>query len=341
MSQGSAYLLTAYQLKRIRLYVQQKYEHQPDNNQAEIVADAIQRILYRQLPEFSEPIKQQLLQHLVQQIAVNQHRYVTLSDIDTLCVQLLDLSNEHIMHPLTMWREANLSQNKANYEDENLTDIMSESTPYTVLQRIWSKKWTRLQKTIVYSGLSLIMLTAIYVYYQQNQVASIAEEQQITMVAADDTIVEEITASTNELPVHLQYIERDWELLRNFLLTRHSLLAEEPYFSTIINVAEQFDIHPVLLFAITGQEQGFVPTTNKKAETIANNPFNVFHSWQDFNTNITESTEIAARTITRLSKDKPQQMDAVEWINREYAEDPNWASGVNSIFSTIMTYMDQ
>ena len=55
------------------------------------------------------------------------------------------------------------------------------------------------------------------------------------------------------------------ERLVRYLRTKSSLLAEEPYLSAIIKAAKEHDIHPLLLFAITGQEQAFVPKTAKNA----------------------------------------------------------------------------
>lgn len=139
----------------------------------------------------------------------------------------------------------------------------------------------------------------------------------------------------NELPSYLQYTSINQEKLRKYLKKRNSLLADEPYFSTIIKTASKFNIHPLLLFAITGQEQGFVPKDNEKAKKIANNPYNVFHSWKEYNTNIQDSTEIAARTVVNLSKDRPEDADPFQWINRKYAEDKKWWKGVKKIFEHL------
>lgn len=68
---------------------------------------------------------------------------------------------------------------------------------------------------------------------------------------------------------------------------------------------------------------------------IANNPFNVFHSWQEYNTNIYDSSRIAARTVINLSKDKPIDTDIFEWINNKYAEDKGWGRGVKGIFQKL------
>ena len=113
------------------------------------------------------------------------------------------------------------------------------------------------------------------------------------------------------------------------------MLAEEPYFSAIIRASKEFNLNPHILFAITGQEQSFVPKNNENAEKIANNPFNVFHSWQEYNTDIYDSSRIAARTVINLAKDKPNNIDIFDWINSKYADDKNWGRGVKEIFETL------
>lgn len=153
-------------------------------------------------------------------------------------------------------------------------------------------------------------------------------------------LIREIVIQTNDrlpnaLPFHLQYESINKVELKAWLDNRNSMLSTDPYFSSMIKVADEFNIHPFLLFAITGQEQGFVPKSHKKAKEMANNPFNVFHSWEEFSTNITDSSQIAARTIINLSKDRPEGVHPIKWINRKYAEDSNWWVGVNSIFEQL------
>lgn len=137
------------------------------------------------------------------------------------------------------------------------------------------------------------------------------------------------------LPGHLQYKPIEQEALKVYLKKKNSLLCEEPYFSAIIKAAKEFDINPLLLFAITGQEQAFVPKDHDQAQNMANNPFNVFTSWQKYNTNIHDTSRIAARTIANASKNRPPAEDPIRWINKKYAEDPNWWVGVSKIFTSL------
>ncbi len=137
------------------------------------------------------------------------------------------------------------------------------------------------------------------------------------------------------IPDFLRYKNINQQKLRNYLISRNSILAEEPYFTTVINAAKEFSINPIILFAITGQEQSFVPKSHKKAKVIANNPFNVFGSWQKYNTNIKDSSEVAARTVFNLLKNRPEGVDPFKWVNRKYAEDKNWYIGVSRLFNQI------
>lgn len=139
----------------------------------------------------------------------------------------------------------------------------------------------------------------------------------------------------NGLPQDLKYVEVDQELLRNWLNKKNSILADEPYFSSILYTSKEYNINPLFLIAITGQEQGFVPKSNANAIKIANNPFNVYGSWAEYNSNINDSSRIAAQTIINLSKDRPKEAHAIQWINGKYAEDKNWWVGVDKIFNQL------
>ena len=137
------------------------------------------------------------------------------------------------------------------------------------------------------------------------------------------------------LPNYLMYKDVNISNLKDFLKSRNSLLAEEPYLSTIIAVSKSFNLNPLVMFAITGQEQSFVPKSSESAYKIANNPFNVFNSWKKYNTSIEDTSNIAARTIVNLCKNRPDSMDAFTWVNRKYSEDKAWSNAVRSIFKQL------
>jgi len=152
---------------------------------------------------------------------------------------------------------------------------------------------------------------------------------------ASKKLIREIDAS--HLDETFKYKEINEEALQVWLNRRHSLLAEEENFQTIMKVAKLYGVNPLLLFAITGQEQNFVPENHPLAEKILNNPFNVYGSWEKFNTDLDEATRIAARTILTGSEGRPEKADPVSWLNIEggYAEDTQWHVGVSLILEQL------
>lgn len=140
------------------------------------------------------------------------------------------------------------------------------------------------------------------------------------------------------LPKYFDYLEVDEVKLKEYLNKRNSLLTEDRYFYDIIKSAKEFNLNPLILFAITGQEQGFVPRTDRDAEKIANNPFNVFVSWKHYNKDLKDSSEIASRTVINLAKGNENNMNVFKWINRLYADDPHWYKGVEHLFWDMMDF---
>lgn len=140
------------------------------------------------------------------------------------------------------------------------------------------------------------------------------------------------------VPSYLQFKSIDLNRLKGYLKRNNSLLSNDPYFNEIVNAAAKLDVNPLLLFAITGQEQSFVKRGSENAALIVNNPFNVYHSWVDYNTNIKDSSIIAANTVVNQLLERPANIDPFEWLNRIYAEDPNWHIGVEQIFLSLDAY---
>ncbi|CAM3868001.1 glucosaminidase domain-containing protein [Cohnella lubricantis] len=155
------------------------------------------------------------------------------------------------------------------------------------------------------------------------------------------TAIQEVVTGEEEqkpdigMPKELRYTDIDEEAVKAYMRSRDSILVDEPYFSAIVDSAHKYDINPLLMFAITGQEQGFVPRSGKNAKQIANNPFNVFHSWQEYNTDIADSSAVAAKLIAKLGASRPEGEEPFTWLNRIYAEDPAWSDGVRQLFDKL------
>ncbi|QSO50113.1 hypothetical protein [Alicyclobacillus mengziensis] len=144
---------------------------------------------------------------------------------------------------------------------------------------------------------------------------------------------------------YLRYQSINPEALYQYVHQRDSVFSLSDV-ETIMNAGQQYDINPALLIAITGQEESFIPASWPAAQQIRNNPFNVYHSWQDYNTTLQNSADIAAGTLrAKLSTPPPDGEDPIHWINDPnnpdgaYAGDPNWPNGVEDIFLNIEQYL--
>lgn len=363
-------ILTPTEIRNIRHYVQHKYGDLPSERRAEIVADAMQRIVMKQLPEFPEAIKNKLTGELLRDVAVLQQIPVRAEHIFHACLSL-DFKDEELFTPIHVWTQQQLNQSIEEvlfrklleeaigtrdvdssglrswralagqvigssfyYDADQLLRAYTRKPAEMVALLLHKRSFARSSRFIILS----VMLVAITLVY--GWVMLRPKPAQMLQPTVMTKPVQGITAHTmNELPRELQYTEINEDLLIKYLNSKSSLLADQPYFQAILKVAKEKDIHPLFLFAITGQEQAFVPRTNKLAKKIANNPFNVYYSWKEYNTTIEQSAQIAANTINRLSKDRPYNRDAITWINREYAEDLNWSYGVTSILQAMKRYI--
>ncbi|MBP3963363.1 hypothetical protein [Paenibacillus lignilyticus] len=370
MRTAAAGVLTPTDIHKIRHYVQHKYGDLPSDRRAEIVADAMQRIVLRQLPAFPHEQKLSVSTELMRSIAVRKQVPVDEKHIFEACLRL-DYRDPQLFHALHEWVEQRLG---VTIEHEAFKGIIEEGVHIANSPHLQVEAWDavvgtvagyyrapeRMAEVIALPGsrdgglgnktkpstylfltLALSASTLFYGWWTLHPPTTRAELPQtghpvdITPPVPQSPTIAIEQKYKNELPSELRYVEVNKERLVQYLARKSSLLAEEPYLSTIVNAAKEHDIHPLLLFAITGQEQAFVPKTHKDAKKIANNPFNVFHSWKEFNTTISESAKIASNTIVHKSQGRPDDVDALTWINTKYAEDVNWSKGVRAILDAM------
>lgn len=239
-------------------------------------------------------------------------------------------------------------------EEERSADRLSRMGDTTIKRPLNQRLSIKNIRVIIAIAVSIILVTVIIVSILfgislKNRAESLSEpttinagkvRMQNALFESDlesvkiDTILQE-NRESDILHEELKFKVIDEEALKEWFIGRKVLIGERQYFDVIIEVAEEYGVNPLLLFAIAGQEQGFVPIENTKADKIINNPYNVFVSWEEYNTNIDETTRIAARTILTLSEDRPEEADPIEWINRKYAEDENWHVGVSMILKQL------
>ncbi len=180
-------------------------------------------------------------------------------------------------------------------------------------------------------------------HQDQGKYANITEDQVDRYLSLESRVMKKLDGLKVEkdlvlldgLHAELKYEKVDEGKLKNWLDKKNSMLTAEPYFTAIISTSKKYDIHPLLMFAIVGQEQSFVPRTGAAAKKIVNNPFNVYGSWEKYNTNIYDSSSLAADVIIKSSRNRPVYISTIRWINRKYAEDPNWWNGVSDLFNQM------
>lgn len=142
----------------------------------------------------------------------------------------------------------------------------------------------------------------------------------------------------------LTYRPLDIPLMIAWLDKRDSMLASREILTMIDVAAKTQGVDPYLLIAITGAEQSFVPKTNKYANQIVKNPWNVFGSWKEgkgSELTTKEAAEIAAKTIVKLSKGKPSTASSIAWLSDPenpsgvYATGSNWVKNVTSFYQQL------
>ena len=192
----------------------------------------------------------------------------------------------------------------------------------------------------------------------RNKQQILEEKQQCNELMANiSNEIAEVSRSNHSLPSpnilsvpsSISYVDITpyYKNISAFLDKENSMESSISDLYIINSAAKQYNINPLLLLAITGQEQSFVPKTAKYANLIINNPWNVFYSWQVFQGGFGLTALWAAHTVMRLAQDWPGNVDIVSWINgigsdgkRDnprygYADDPKWWEGVNMYYQEL------
>lgn len=149
-------------------------------------------------------------------------------------------------------------------------------------------------------------------------------------------------AASATVPGTIKYrpISNQGGVLR-YLSEINSMLADNKYLDALDAAGKKYNIDPLLLLAITGQEQSFVPKDWPNTDEMIKNPFNVYGSWQVYAPGFAQSAYIAAQTVNRLSANCPVWMNPIQWIdspenpNCRYAEDTNWWMGVEYYYTKL------
>ena len=154
-------------------------------------------------------------------------------------------------------------------------------------------------------------------------------------------------------PAALDYQAVNPGVVIGYLKDYDSALANATDVKIIIQAAQAHGVNPLLLFAVTGQEQCFDDEDNDTpadVAAIADNPFNVGGSVGGIPATPCRSRRMPASNFLaeRLSQAPPEGENAIEWINDPanpngglYASEPDgsptpgWWEGVNCFFQEM------
>ncbi|MCC3373150.1 hypothetical protein [Cohnella sp. REN36] len=342
-----AALLSPQDVLVIRRYVQTKYAPLTDGRQAEIVADAIRRTIEQRLPDWPESLRRKVTDNLIHRCIVAEQREVLPEDVLDACGEA---DGANVLEPGTLLAWLN-ERSAEPWSAERLAARLRDArlppgTPGAAAAETFVGE-APASADAGRSARSLLRIPGRRLAWPFIAVGlaaglTIAAPQLLPREApAQETAPAPAAGSQPTpkpdigMPAQLRYAEIDAKAVQTYLRGRDSILADEPYFGAIVKSARKHDVNPLLLFAIVGQEQGFVPKSNKQAERIANNPFNVFHSWEEYNTDILDTSDIAAKLLAKLGRSRPEGRDPFQWFNRTYAEDPAWGIGVRKLFDKL------
>lgn len=336
-------------LNAVRDFIAVKHNHVDSAKRAEILAQAVHQALDQQLPDFPSDVKRSLRTELLNCARNKAVFRITTTDIWEHCLKLQPQTPE-LLNSLKTWTEKQLSREISQAEFVKIVSGITQIDGKDILKEEIDQRTKQPRALIYVSGALALLVFALFPLFKIYIEGANKADYSVRDVSAYYLVEKQLgplfqpdfysfnvpyPGSYNELPKPFRYEEIDEVAVKSYLEERHSILTDDAYFQVIMDTARSYNIHPLLLLAITGQEQGFVPRDHPDAEQIANNPFNVYYSWRDYNTTIEDSAKIAAVTLTNLIKNRPDHIHPLAWINRKYAEDENWWIGVQRLFDTL------
>lgn len=326
-------VLSKEDIVTLKNYIGRKYANLSSSKKSYILAHAVYQIIDKNTEGLEDVYSSEARRDLLKNTILKDGRPILLIDIFKTCVSIKDRPQDFTQE-LVKWTNLHVENKISETELEMYDNCDNDISLVLDADKNSNKAILRTDK-FKYAICILLVCTIIFqnVYFLRRYHV-LQQSNIITNKVILDQAEKKQDANPG-IPQYLRYKEINKVNLRNYLKSRNSLIAEEPYFSTIIGSAKKYNINPLVLFAITGAEQGFVPKSDSDSKKIANNPFNVYHSWQEYNTNIKDSSTIAGVTIINLCKDRPKGKEPFKWINRKYAENPNWGKVVRKLYEEL------
>ncbi|MDD3224587.1 MAG: hypothetical protein PHX70_07775 [Clostridium sp.] len=343
-------VLSRNDIATIKNYIEKKYASYTEHEKAVILTKTVHQILDKNIEGLNSNAKNAVKRNLLKRFLSKDGQPVFLIDIFNLYMSDEDKPKDY-SHILLNWINLHV-ENKISIDELKVLGINIPSSDKTVPSPNLANEDTILEtktyfslnyiiqnikgvsNSVAFLALIVYILIFIVLFPFERNLSKELSFKNINANVYSNTSTNTV-ANSYGIPKFFKYQNINSGKLRDFLNKRNSILADEPYFSSILSSAKKYNVNPILLFAITGQEQSFVPKQNKNSKKIANNPFNIYYSWQKYNTNITDSSNIACVTINNLSKNRPKNYEPFKWLNRKYAEDPNWSKGVEFFYNEL------
>lgn len=348
---------------KLKQYISKKYEHYTPSEKLNVLTKSVHQVLDRNMKGINENYADTIKKNILKNTLLKDGKTIFLIDIFNNCLSV-ETENEDYSESILNWVNSHVKNEVSSTELEKFNlrfkdievpmDKATVSIPVEVktepeMPKEYNKQLTLeklkcfLKQNSYKCAFCVILVLGLitqhgYIsdkFFSSTKTSASKISQSLNKAKSNETFIASSKSFQSNLPSYFKYKKIKLKKLKKYLSSRDSLLATEPYFSTMLKVSKEYNLNPLVLFAITGQEQSFVPANTPNAKKIANNPFNVYHSWQEYNTNLQDAAEIASRTVINLCKDRPNDKEAFHWINRKYAEDKKWGDGVEKIYEAL------
>lgn len=320
-------------IEKFRKYINTKHSNLSEEKKQTILKNSIAYVLNKDLNELQIENVAYFIDFFVEETLLKDGEDLCANKIlHTIITQAT--MTDTFLNNLTSWINKKIKIPLEKTFLENYIVIYNSSSEKYSIQ---SLRKNSLRNLLAWFLFCIVIITSLYTVFPLPTLSAtknhvVIKNESIIKDSLPAYVMQKYKKSNKNFPDYLYYKDVNKENLKLYLKSKNSMLKNEPYFSQLFATAKDFNLNPFLLFALAGHEQGFVPNNHPYGDKIINNPFNVFGSWQKYNTNFKDSSEIAARTLLNSLSDLPLFIDPFFWINRQYAEDPYWWRGIRSIF---------
>jgi len=337
-------------IMRLRTHIENKHAEKSKLIKAELLANHINKIIDSHLHNTLKEEKLNIRSKLIEILLTSEIKSITKRNVfDQIIEQpttknkLNTLAKKWLTHEgSSLIPEDIIARYIAETRDSEFAsdNIISSNSDPQIIQPAKIKSNLFNPKKLAFTT-SIFLVICSFLIYVNNTNKSILTNKAVTITINDiqnsinNYKLVDRKVTTVGLPHYFKYRNISKTSLTSFLNSKNSLLSDDQNLNIILKVADEYQINPLLLIAIAGQEQGYVPRKHQQAQIIVNNPYNVYGSWRKYNTNLSDSTAIAAGTIQKILSDRPPHIDPFIHLNNTYAEDNQWWIGVKRIFRQL------